>query len=230
MFCHKCGQEVPDKALFCSSCGAKQDANTLEQPNSGTQKIEEQIPLLDNFLNSANAKELYDKAYDYHEAGELAKLEQLCRVLLNNFPNSKEAKWALRNFPITRNTTTKQTSLDRSNTDTIVRLILGISGGLLLFIGLFTPVVANDTIVHNWPVTFIIFIVLAVLSIIPALSKSFDGLWLTGFASLIVSLEFFFKYRELIEWGWVLLFLGTCLLLAAAGIKNVMRLLRANAD
>lgn len=47
-----------------------------------------------------NAKELYNQAYRYNEAGDRKNLLKTCQILLDNFPNSKEAKWATKNFKL----------------------------------------------------------------------------------------------------------------------------------
>lgn len=36
MFCNKCGNQLPDKAVFCTKCGAPQNNNTQQQGNSRT--------------------------------------------------------------------------------------------------------------------------------------------------------------------------------------------------
>lgn len=46
------------------------------------------------------AKELYGKAYILFEQKKHAQLLEVCTALLTRCPKSKEAKWALNNFPI----------------------------------------------------------------------------------------------------------------------------------
>jgi hypothetical protein len=49
----------------------------------------------------ANAKELYNQAYSNYERKKYNKLIEICSQLLKEYPDSKEARWALKNFPIT---------------------------------------------------------------------------------------------------------------------------------
>jgi hypothetical protein len=221
MYCHMCGKQVPENGHFCQNCGAKQSEENIAQPNIGTDLADS----LTAFLNSANAKQLYDRAYDYHDSGESAKFEQVCKFLLNKFPNSEEAKWALENFPITLDNGSKTVSLGQKNTDVTAKTICGILGSILLFVSLVAGMTAfyRGAETHFLKIEFTVIGVLAALTMVLSLAKKFEGLWLTGFAALAISLEILVKYWEVIQLGWAVLFIGTCFLFAAASIRRVTR-------
>jgi len=48
--------------------------------------------------SSTSAKTLYDQAYKYNEQGDRHKVYEISTLLLTKYPESKEAKWAIRNF------------------------------------------------------------------------------------------------------------------------------------
>jgi hypothetical protein len=47
---------------------------------------------------SFSAKELYAQAYQHNEKGERDKMYEISTILIRKYPESKEAKWAIRNF------------------------------------------------------------------------------------------------------------------------------------
>lgn len=77
------------------------------------------------------AKTLYARAYSLYENKEYDKLLETCSQLLNEFPKSKEARWAAKNFPINYERDEGKSTLklnlkssDRTNNDLIGAAVL----------------------------------------------------------------------------------------------------------
>lgn len=69
--------------------------------------------------------------------------------------------------------------------------IIGVMGSIVLFIGVFTPILSVPVIgslnyFQNGKGDGVIILILAVLSLVFALRKNYKGMWITGFASLCV--------------------------------------------
>jgi stage V sporulation protein K len=80
------------------------------------------------------------------------------------------------------------------------RQIVGLTGVLVLFIGVFTPIVSIPTVgyinyVQNEKLDGVIVLSLAVASFVLLLTKQYRALWFTGFASLGVLLFTFIKLQ-----------------------------------
>ncbi|MHB1678074.1 MAG: hypothetical protein ACYCSS_11155 [Sulfuriferula sp.] len=79
--------------------------------------------------------------------------------------------------------------------------LLGFIGSIILFVGVFAPVVSapiigNMTYYQNGRGDGIIMLVLAAASLVLALTKNYKGLWLTGFASFGVMLFTFINFQS----------------------------------
>ncbi|MBA7552552.1 hypothetical protein ES705_45120 [subsurface metagenome] len=120
--------------------------------------------------------------------------------------------------------------------------VLGFVGSIILFVGVFMPVVGIPIIasmnylhnVHTGKVSWngIVVICLAVISFFLTIAKKYSGLWFTGLACFGM---FILKAIEIqaersksklfgpgiqFEWGWAVLIIGAVLLLAASGIEK----------
>jgi hypothetical protein len=78
--------------------------------------------------------------------------------------------------------------------------ILGLIGSIILFIGVFTPVLSipimgNITYFQNGKSEGTIVLVLAVVSLILVLAKKYRWLWITGLGSVAVIALTFFNYQ-----------------------------------
>jgi len=129
MFCHSCGKQVFENARFCSSCGADQIIikESIKANDSAASHPTDVLP-------SASPKELYDKAFDYYETGDFVKAEQICTLIFNHYPESKEASWVVNNLPLAvdRMNLSKNAKLLVKQTQTqrdVFRFIIGV--GLL---------------------------------------------------------------------------------------------------
>lgn len=49
---------------------------------------------------NSTSSDLIAQANLFHESKDYDKLLEICSILLNKYPNSQEAKWAIKNFPI----------------------------------------------------------------------------------------------------------------------------------
>jgi hypothetical protein len=132
--------------------------------------------------------------------------------------------------------------------------ILAIVGALLLFVGVFLPIVSVPIVgsvnyFHNGQGDGTIVLVLAVISIILAVTRRFRGLWVTGLCSvgllLFTLVNFLMRMSELreqmqrqladnpfrglfdvamnsvqVQWGWAVLMLGGGLIVASAAMRS----------
>lgn len=131
---------------------------------------------------------------------------------------------------------------------------LGLIGSAMLFVGVFTPlvnlpIVGSMNYFMNGEGDGNIVLILAVISFLLVLTKKYEGLWLTGFASLGVMLFTFFNFQSImtnaktemqaqlagnpfagigdlvmqsvqLQWGWAILIIGAILVICAAAIKE----------
>ena len=79
--------------------------------------------------------------------------------------------------------------------------LLGFIGSIVLFIGVFTPIVSvpimgNMNYFQNGEGDGTIVLVLAVISLILVLAKKYKGLWFTGIASLGIMLFTFMSFQS----------------------------------
>lgn len=79
--------------------------------------------------------------------------------------------------------------------------VLGLIGSIILFIGVFTPIVSvpimgNMNYFQNGEGDGTIVLVLAVISLILVLAKKYKGLWFTGIGSLGVMLFTFINFQS----------------------------------
>jgi len=84
---------------------------------------------------------------------------------------------------------TKTTSIDTTTGNTSMPKLLGIIGSIILFIGVFMPILSAPFVgslnyFQNGKGDGIIIIVLALASILLSLSHTYKGLWFTGLGSL----------------------------------------------
>jgi hypothetical protein len=82
-----------------------------------------------------------------------------------------------------------------------IKLLLGIIGSIVLFIGVFTPIVSvpimgNMNYFQNGKGDGTIVLVLAVISLVLVLAKKYKGLWFTGTGSLGVMLFTFINFQS----------------------------------
>ena len=110
--------------------------------------------------------------------------------------------------------------------------LLGLIGSVILFVGLFTPIV-NITIIRKtinmnyfqyWKDDGTIILFLAAVSLLFALLKIFKGLWFTGLICMAILVSDFINIQGSpiiqIQWGWALLIIGVVLVIASAAIKE----------
>jgi hypothetical protein len=127
--------------------------------------------------------------------------------------------------------------------------LLGLIGAIVLFIGVFVPIVdqpimGSTDYFRNGRGGGVLVLLFAVVSFVLVLRKTYRWLWLTGGASLAVSLyTFIFMVRDLsmfsdgystlrkfgvtpsfepmhLQFGWGLLFVGAGLVIASAALKE----------
>jgi len=133
--------------------------------------------------------------------------------------------------------------------------ILGLIGSIVLFIGVFTPIesvpiMGNMNYFPNGQGNAgTLILVLAVMSLVLVLTKTYEGLWFTGIGSLAVLAFTFINFQmkmanmksqmesELagnpfrgladmamqsvqLQWGWALLIVGAGLVIASAAMKD----------
>jgi hypothetical protein len=132
--------------------------------------------------------------------------------------------------------------------------MLAIVGAFLLFVGVFLPIVSMPIVgslnyFHNGQGDGTIVLVLAAISIILAVTKSFRGLWVTGLCSiglmLFALVGFLMRISEVreqmqtqladnpfrgladvamnsvqLQWGWAVLILGGVLIVVAAAMRG----------
>ena len=88
--CPECGNSNKDYMGRCV-CGYDFD--------SGETNLETKLPEKHDG-RSQGAEQLYQEAYALWEIGKKEELIEVCSRLLEEFPDSKQAKWALKNFKI----------------------------------------------------------------------------------------------------------------------------------
>ncbi|MHC0067539.1 type IV pilin-like G/H family protein [Nostoc sp. UIC 10890] len=154
----------------------------------------------------------------------------------------------------TLNISINGTTVSLDNIENVLGKTLGILGAIILFIGVFTPIVSvpiagSFNYFYNGKGDGVILIGIAIISLIIALKEKFKLLWWTGIASLGVLLlgliNFQMRISQLksqmedelagnmfkgiadvaaqsiqLQWGWVILIIGTGLILAAAAIPE----------
>lgn len=132
--------------------------------------------------------------------------------------------------------------------------LLGILGSIILFLGVFTPIISAPIIgtlnyFHNGQGDGVILLLLSVISCILVFKEQYKFLWWTGTASfgviIIGLINFLTRLHQLqshieeelsgnqfrgladaavqsvqLQWGWILLILGTGLIVAAAAISE----------
>jgi hypothetical protein len=163
--------------------------------------------------------------------------------------------WELRHIP---STAQPETILPEPNPTYLKvserKRMLGLTGSLILFIGVFTPIISLPIVgslnyFQNGQGDGVIIIVLAIISLVLALTKKYGGLWLTGLASLALMTFTFINFQVRmsdakaqmesqlsgnpfrgladvamqsiqIQWGWAVMIVGASLLIAAAAIKT----------
>jgi len=110
--------------------------------------------------------------------------------------------------------------------------LLGVIGSVIIFIGLFAPIVnitlmrrsVNMNYFQYWESDGNIILFLAAVSLFLSLLKIFKGLWFPGVICMIILVSDFNNIQVSsiikIQWGWVLLIIGTVLVIASAAIKE----------
>ena len=78
--------------------------------------------------------------------------------------------------------------------------LLGLIGSIVLFIGVFTPIVSvpimgNINYFHNGRGDGTIVLILAIISLVLVLTNKYKGLWFTGFGSLGLTLFTFINFQ-----------------------------------
>ena len=132
-----------------------------------------------------------------------------------------------------------------------LKQILGVAGSLLLFVGVFVPIISMPIIgslnyFQNGKGDGVIILVLALISLVLTLTRKYKALLITGLLSLAVMLFTFISFKMRIndmknslgdnpfakgiadlalqtvqiQWGWAVLVIGACLIIAAAVVKN----------
>jgi hypothetical protein len=132
--------------------------------------------------------------------------------------------------------------------------ISGILGSVILFLGVFVPIVyipivGNLNYFQNGRGDGVIILVLALISLMLALTKRYRGLWFTGLGSLAVMVFTFINFHTQLsqlhlqlekdladnpfkglvklaiesiqlQWGWALLIMGAVLVIAGAVVRE----------
>lgn len=70
-----------------------------------------------------NSKNLYHEAYKAHDNGDRGRLLETCRLLFSSFPNSKEARWAVKNFNLTAEDFGTEVRMPRQRTETSIAVL-----------------------------------------------------------------------------------------------------------
>lgn len=153
------------------------------------------------------------------------------------------------------------TTVSLNNIESFLGKTLGILGAIILFMGVFAPIVSvpiagSFNYFYNGKGDGVILIAIAIISLIISLKENFKLLWWTGIASLGVLLLGLINFQMRIsqfksqmadelagnmfkgiadvaaqsiqlQWGWVILIIGTGLILAAAAIPERESLTRS---
>lgn len=95
---------------------------------------------------------------------------------------------------------TNQSQFDSLNKTSQRRQLFGIIGSILLFIGVFTPLISLPFVgsinyFQNGRGDGVIIFVLAVISLFMTLARKYGGLWITGFGSLAVMTFTFVNFQ-----------------------------------
>jgi len=109
--------------------------------------------------------------------------------------------------------------------------LLGLIGSVILFVGLFTPIVSITVTGKNINMNYFqycsddgtVILFLAAVSLLLALLKKFKGLWFTGLINMTILVSGFINIQRpslQIQWGWALLIVGAVLVIASAAIKE----------
>ena len=80
------------------------------------------------------------------------------------------------------------------------RQVVGLTGALVLFIGVFTPIVSVPTVgyinyIENEKIDGVVILGLAIISFLLLFARKYRGLWFTGLASLGVLLFTFISLQ-----------------------------------
>jgi hypothetical protein len=70
-----------------------------------------------------NLKSLYFEAYKAHDNGDRDRLLEICRLLFSSFPNSEEARWAVKNFNLTAGDFGNEVRMPRQKTETSLAVL-----------------------------------------------------------------------------------------------------------
>lgn len=70
-----------------------------------------------------NLKSLYFEAYKAHDNGDRDRLLEICRLLFSSFPNSEEARWAVKNFNLTAEDFGNEVRMPRQRTKTSLAVL-----------------------------------------------------------------------------------------------------------
>ena len=70
-----------------------------------------------------NLKSLYFEAYKAHDNGDRDRLLEICRLLFSSFPNSEEARWAVKNFNLTAGDFGNEVRMPRQRTETSLAVL-----------------------------------------------------------------------------------------------------------
>lgn len=108
--------------------------------------------------------------------------------------------------------------------------LLGISGSFILFVGAFAPIVSAPLVgglnIANTDIG-LIFIILAVLSLIFSLIKKYSLLWITGLASIcLITIKVIDIAEDLdsvfiqLQWGAAIIFVGSILIILSAAYQS----------
>lgn len=107
--------------------------------------------------------------------------------------------------------------------------ILGLIGSIILFFGVFTPIVSipfmgNMNYFYHAKTDGIAILVMAVVSLVFVLMKKYAGLWFTGIISLITLIPTFIKFPlAQLQWGMPLLLIGVGFLFSCAVTDDLER-------
>lgn len=133
-------------------------------------------------MSKISFKEEYDKSKDHLQA-EYKKIKNKKKSYSKNFKTLKNKKIK---------------SLNSSNLE--IKQILGFIGSIILFIGVFTPIVSvpiigNINYFQNGQGDGIFLIILAVISFILSIIKKYKGLWFTGVTSLLMLISVLISFQ-----------------------------------
>ena len=172
----------------------------------------------------------------------LAAPEELATQMIDCPTCSEAIHVPLQGRPLRAEAPPPQAQIARPAEQGNLNMLLGIAGSLILVLGVFAPLIRLPTLgtmnyFGNGKGDGVVFLILAVASLVLSVMRRHRGLWITGIISAALLLFGFIGFQDVVthaeqksaatgrpvdvqlEWGWALLIVGTLLIVIAAALK-----------